>query len=1187
MTPNKDQAGWLGGAVVALLLAGGLLTLWTVFRADHAMRAELLQQTQMVAQGLDRERVQDLTGTEADLANPSYLRIKDQLAAVRSSNPLCRFIYLLGRKSDGEIFFFVDSEPTSSKDCSPAGQTYDEVTNECRRAFSSHSGEVEGPYTDRWGTWISGFVPILAGQMAHSKTATPLEAQSLVHKAVNFYRRNGRERFLKELNQPAGEFCHGDLYAFVYDLNMTMLAQPIKPELVGKNMLDIKDWPGGKYFRREIQQLARTSGNGWVNYEYVNPANKAIEPKTSYIERVDDLIVCAGSYKGTGGILAVLGMDVDARTLNWLLVRGALPPALLTVALTAILLFGSTLRSRRARINGVAPPFLMRHLEAMLTAVLGLVLTLFAAWIVFMHATDERRKAFEQVTANRSEPVVEKLRFLRDIELASLVRFYEGNDADVSPEAFRYFTAYLAKNPIVQAWEWIPAVKAGDRPHREANERAAGMGDGEIWQFDAQGKRVPASGRNVYYPVYRVTPLAGNERMVGYDLGSEPLCRAMFEEASRTGLPAACKMIARKQEDGRLLLACRPVFDNKAPKNLLGFVAAELSLDELVQGEAPDNALFRELSLLHSDGTSELLATSWDAATGLPKPGLSITRPLFAFGKVFALTSHAETKIFSIFPMSEWWLTFLGGMMITGSLSILVGQFLSRRMEMERMIAERKLLAKAIGQTSEAIFITDEQGRIQYINPSFVSLTGYTREEAIGQNPRILKSGKQDAPFYRDMWKTLLSGRTWKGRLVNKKKDGSLFTEESTISPIHDSSNKIVNFVAVKRDITQQLSLELQLNQAQKMESVGRLAGGVAHDFNNMLCVILGHTELAMEQVSPAHPLFEDLQCIRSSAQRSADLTRQLLAFSRQQPISPKMLDLNESIAGMLSMLTHLIGEDVHIVSQPAKDLWLVRMDPSQVDQIMVNLCSNARDALTNGGTITIQTDNRTFEETTSAGHSEPFCGEYVCLTVSDTGCGMNSETLDHLFEPFFTTKDVGKGTGLGLATVYGIIKQNHGCILARSELGKGTIFTIWLPRHHGEISRPQPAEEETPLRGNETILLVEDEPAIMNMTQMILERLGYTVLATNFPDEAIRAAESHAGKISLLITDVIMPGMNGRELSAALLARHPHLKCLFMSGYTANVITPHGVLVTGARFIQKPFSMGDLSVKIREALDS
>jgi len=381
--------------------------------------------------------------------------------------------------------------------------------------------------------------------------------------------------------------------------------------------------------------------------------------------------------------------------------------------------------------------------------------------------------------------------------------------------------------------------------------------------------------------------------------------------------------------------------------------------------------------------------------------------------------------------------------------------------------------------------------------------------------------------------------------------------------------------------------LEHQLQQAQKMESIGRLAGGVAHDFNNMLGVIMGHTDLALMATCPGQPLYGNLTEIRKASERSAGLTRQLLAFARKQTISPKILDLNETVEGMLKMLRRLIGEDIHLVWQPGHPLWPVKMDPSQIDQILVNLCINARDAIGGVGKMTIETGNCTLDESYASTHAGFLSGEYVKVSVSDNGCGMDRETLAHIFEPFYTTKGVNQGTGLGLATVYGAVKQNNGFINAYSEPGNGSTITIYLPRYLGKEDRFRARTPvEAPARGHETILLVEDEPAILEVTTMLLEHQGYTVLTAGTPGAAIALAEKHAGEIHLLLTDVVMPEMNGRELAKNLLSFYPDLKRLFMSGYTANVIAHHGVLDEGVYFIQKPFSAKDLAAKIREALD-
>ncbi|HET9235542.1 MAG TPA: ATP-binding protein [Candidatus Eisenbacteria bacterium] len=369
---------------------------------------------------------------------------------------------------------------------------------------------------------------------------------------------------------------------------------------------------------------------------------------------------------------------------------------------------------------------------------------------------------------------------------------------------------------------------------------------------------------------------------------------------------------------------------------------------------------------------------------------------------------------------------------------------------------------------------------------------------------------------------------------------------------------------------------------------MGRLAGGVAHDFNNMLSVILGHSEMALERMSPSEPLHHDLSQIQQAGRHSAELTRQLLAFARKQTVSPRVLDLNATVAGMLRMLQRLIGEDIALTWTPGANLWPVRIDPAQIDQILANLSVNARDAIDGVGKVSIETANSTLDQATWDMHPQTVPGEYVVLTVSDDGSGMSKEVLEHLFEPFFTTKGVGGGTGLGLATVFGIVKQNDGLIKVYSEPGAGSRFSIYLPRHAGTITEKLLVDHAGLPRGTgETVLFVEDDVAILGLGQAMLRRLGYTVLAAATPGDAFQQAEAHAGDIRLLITDVVMPEMNGRQLAEEMMLRRPGLKCLFVSGYTAEVIANRGVLQAGVHFLQKPFSLRDLALKVREVIES
>jgi len=390
-----------------------------------------------------------------------------------------------------------------------------------------------------------------------------------------------------------------------------------------------------------------------------------------------------------------------------------------------------------------------------------------------------------------------------------------------------------------------------------------------------------------------------------------------------------------------------------------------------------------------------------------------------------------------------------------------------------------------------------------------------------------------------------------------------------------------------KRAEQEKEKLQAQLLQAQKMESVGRLAGGVAHDFNNMLLAILGNVALALEQAAPSTQLHEDLCEIQKAAERSADLTRQLLTFARKQTIAPKILDLNDAIAGMLKMLQRLIGENIRLAWLPGRAVWPVKIDPTQVDQILANLAVNARDAIVGPGTVTIETNNLTLDEAWCKDQADVAPGDYVQLVVSDTGAGLSPDSRAHLFEPFFTTKAVGEGTGLGLATIYGIVKQNNGLISVASEPGLGTTFKICLPRSEAAVGAISAAEAKPPPKGDGTILLVEDEEQVLSLSRRILAHQGYRVLAARTAEEALELLEQHPGVIRLLITDVVMPGLNGWDLKQGATALQPGLRCLFMSGYSADVVSRQGVLVEGVHFLQKPFTIDALITKVGEILKS
>ncbi|MBI5282644.1 MAG: PAS domain S-box protein [Candidatus Solibacter usitatus] len=505
--------------------------------------------------------------------------------------------------------------------------------------------------------------------------------------------------------------------------------------------------------------------------------------------------------------------------------------------------------------------------------------------------------------------------------------------------------------------------------------------------------------------------------------------------------------------------------------------------------------------------------------------------------------------------------------------------------ERKRTEAERERLMTAIQQSGEAVLITDREGTIEYVNPAFTQITGYSGEEVLGRNSRILQSGKHDELFYRDLWQTITGGKVWHGRMINRNKDGAFLTLDVTISPVRDALGQIVNYVEVLRDITDELNLQQQLQQAQKMESIGRLAGGVAHDFNNLLTVINGHSELMLAKLDPRDPMYEEIVEVRKAGERAAGLTQQLLAFSRKQVIQPAVLDLNAVVRDVEKMLRRVMGEDIELVTVLNPDLGRIKADAGQLTQVLMNLAVNARDAMPDGGRLRIETENVVFEERHVQEHVEMEPGAYVQLTISDSGAGMDEATQARIFEPFFTTKETGGGTGLGLSTVYGIVRQGGGHIHVASQPGHGTTFKIYLPPVEAAATVAETEPLAGTLQGSETILVVEDQKDVRKLARIVLTSYGYKVLEAANAREALFQAESYAGPIDLMLTDVVMPGMNGRELAERLKPLRPALKVLFMSGYAENMLSSQESLDEDIAYLQKPFAPERLARKVREVL--
>jgi len=931
----------------------------------------------------------------------------------------------------------------------------------------------------------------------------------------------------------------------------------------------------------------------------------------------------------TGQVLAILGLDIAAADWEKRVVLKSLPPAILSLVLVAILLAGAAVLKRRRRWGNAAPRWMTR-MEPALAAAGALALTVFSAWTAHRIQVRNRTLLFRQLADQETNLVAEFFRDLRDFELEALARFFEASEY-VSQEEFEHFARVMLAEPAVLSWEWIPVVPADEAAKFKQDSQAADRPQPGIWEPGPNNARQAAGPRKTYYPVLYAEPAERAGGKLGEDQGWNPLRRRVLETAARTGLATATIPLSPDSPNGRgwSITIYHPIFKGKKSRELRGFVAAQVSLESLLLSAREKVLAHLTLCHLEPEAPRTTLATTC-AGKVLPPREMETNRPVAAFGKMFWLSAHPGPEFMASFASDAGFWAALAGLLVSAGLTILIWAPLRIKEELGRKVAERTAeLAKSnarferLAEESQTVsWGVDADGLFTYVSPVAEDVFGYRPEELVGRRhfydlhpPEGREKFKADSfeTFQRKGSFRNLENRiqTRSGEIIWVSTNGvPFFSDDGTFLGYNGNDTDITErkiaegererllveaeasrkelwrlLEEEKKGAAERTRLTEQLQQAQKMEAVGRLAGGVAHDFNNILQVILWTLDQAASHPGLSDSLSEELEEIRTEAERAAALTGQLLAFARKQPIAPQILDLNETVEQMLKMLRRLIGEDIELSWQPGQGLWPIKADPVQINQVLANLCINARDAISGPGEINIRTFNSILAEADCEKHPDSRPGEYVRLSVADTGCGMDEPTRERIFEPFFSTKAVGAGTGLGLATVYGIVKQNRGHIEVSSRPGAGTSFDLYFPRTAAK-SQEGESENEQLRGGEETILLVEDEEAIGSAIRSFLEGIGYNVIAATHPEQALLQAESFPGKIHLLLTDVVMPGMNGRELADRMKSSYPAIKCIFMSGYPTSAILRQGVLEEGAHLIQKPFSRQKAAEKIREVLD-
>lgn len=1171
-------------SLAVVLIAGFVFAGSMVRSADRRMRANYLEQARQIGRTFNLEDIKALAGTKADLGAPAYVRIKNQLETLRAALPKCRSLYLFGRRANGQVYYYyADSEPPGSKDEASPGEVI-AIGPESLKLFENKRALMTGPIPDFRGNRMSAYV-----MLNDPLSGLPVAAFGLDIDVGGWWRDIIRDGLV--------------ILAFTLLLAGVILGGGIAlARAARRGATPISGH--GETLLVAVAGVVISLAATWAVREYsahayhdafCQLANSEIDSLGDSFHALHDIELegVARFFEGSESVTPRefstytdnLAKDAVVHAWEWI---AAVPAGekdrfenqVRQEGNSAFMIWEKDPAGKSIAASGrqvYYPILLMNPLSGR------------EKWLGFDLGSEPlQREAFEKAQQSGlvtiTEPVVDA----------------PGNQAERSliayrPVFFRDQPGHLRGYAGVRVNCRVLLERTVDGSQ---NPEGPSM-SGDFFQLRAgmPPLRLASTSwdRHASDSVSVVRFLAAFGGIYSVEMRPEPAFDAFHRSyvvwlAALTGLLLTGTLVVLF--DG--VVHRRRNLERLVEERTAALSESEESFRRLFVNNPVPMALSSLEDMIFRDVNGAYLSVfgySLKEIIGKTSEEIGLyVRPDQSRAVMEQVMRDQRIANFEIqFRCKDGR---VGAGLLSGEKIVVHGReyFLGVMVdisERQRAETERMRLATAIEQTGETIIVSDPRGAILYANPAFEATSGYSCEEVEGKTFGLFKSGKHDEAFYRELWSTIKTGKTWRGKFVNKKKDGTLYDEDAVISPVRNAFGEIVNYVAVKRDISNEVKLERQLLQSQKMESVGRLAGGVAHDFNNMLGIILGYTDLALGKVKTSQPIHEELHEIQMSAQRAADLTRQLLAFARKQTVAPKVVNINEAVGGMLKILQRLIGENIEVVWKPGPELWPVKIDPSQVDQILTNLCVNARDAIAGAGRIVIATANITLDRDWCHGHEGAIPGDYALLTVADDGCGMTPQVLAHVFEPFFTTKGVGQGTGLGMATVYGIVKQNDGFILVSSREGGGTTVSIYLPRQENVEILVTEVDSAGPIaRGHETILVVEDEPVLLRMNKMILRRLGYKVVTANRPGEALQFADSQADNIHLLLTDVIMPDMNGVELSREILKRYPGIKCMFMSGYPADAIVKEDVLKDGLHFIQKPFTSFDLAAAVRKALD-